>query len=166
MLVLTSARKLKTSNGYDNVYVREGFWETVQEKRHASMILQRELRQDHIAKLSFDKLVTEGVYTYDVFTDRIRSHNRRDKPRTPMFHDTMKEFNKAVAAGKKRVPETFIKEPPLIHDQPYRQNTDHDQQYRQTPTTTSNTDRTPTRTNTIQTEHRPGPVHDPSDHLL
>ena len=131
MLVLTSARKLKTSNGYDNVYVREGFWETVQEKRQAPMILQRELRQDHIAKLSFDKLVTEGVYTYDVFTDRIRSHNRRDKPRTPMFHDTMREFNKAVAAGKKRVPETFIKEPPLIHDQPYRQNTDHDQQYRQ-----------------------------------
>ena len=33
MLVLTSARKLKSSNGYDNVYVREGFWETVQEKR-------------------------------------------------------------------------------------------------------------------------------------
>lgn len=48
-----------------------------------------------------------------------------------MFHDTMREFNKAVAPGKKRVPETFIKEPPLIHDQQYRQNTDHDQQYRQ-----------------------------------
>ena len=63
MLVLTSARKLKTSNGYDNVYVREGFSETIQEKRQAPMILQRELRQDLSAKLSFDKLVTEGVYT-------------------------------------------------------------------------------------------------------
>ena len=32
MLVLTNARKLKTSNGYDNIYVREDFSETVQKK--------------------------------------------------------------------------------------------------------------------------------------
>ena len=30
MLVPTNARKLKTSNGYDNIYVREDFSETVQ----------------------------------------------------------------------------------------------------------------------------------------
>ena len=45
MLVLTNARKLKTSNGYDNIYVKEDFSETLQKKHQALMTLQRELRQ-------------------------------------------------------------------------------------------------------------------------
>ena len=32
MLVLTNARKLKTANGYDNIYVKEDFSETLQKK--------------------------------------------------------------------------------------------------------------------------------------
>ena len=77
MLVLTNARKLKTSN----IYVRVDFSETVQKKRQALMTLQRELRQKgHSAKLRFDKLITEdSMYIYDLFNDRIMRHNRSDK---------------------------------------------------------------------------------------
>ena len=79
--MLTNARKLKTSNGYDNIYVREDFSETVQKKRQVLMTLQKELRQKgHSAKLRFDKLITEdSMYTYDLFNDRIMRHNRSDK---------------------------------------------------------------------------------------
>ena len=113
MLVLTNARKLKTSNGYDNIYVREDFSETVQKKRQALMTLQRELRQKgYSAKLRFDKLITEdSMYTYDLFNDRIIRHNRRDKQPAMPFR------------ARKGVPETFIVEPLLIHEQQRSQNT-------------------------------------------
>ena len=40
-----------------------------------------------------------------------------------MFHDTRRESGKAVTPGKEGVPETFIVEPLLIHEQQRSQNT-------------------------------------------
>ena len=124
MLVLTNARKLKTSNGYD-VYVREDFSETVQKKRQALMTLQRELRP-HSAKLRFDKLITEdSMYTCDLFNDRIMRHNRRDKqpaknPDVPRHEERVRQSGRSWEGG---VPETFIVERLLIHDQQRSHNT-------------------------------------------
>ena len=81
ILVLTNARKLKTSDGYNKTYVREDFSETVQKKRQQLMTLQRELRpKGHSAKLPFDKLISEvSMCTHDLFNDRVTRHNRRHR---------------------------------------------------------------------------------------
>ena len=130
MMVLTSARKMKTANGYDNIYVREDFSVTVQKKRQALVTSQRELRQKgHSVKLRFDKLITEdSLYTCDLFNDRIMRHKRRDKepaknPDVPRHEERVRQSGRSWEG---RVPETFIVEPPLIHDQQRSQNTDLD----------------------------------------
>lgn len=105
MLVLTNARKLKTSN----IYVRVDFSETVQKKRQALMTLQRELRQKgHSAKLRFDKLITEdSMYTYDLFNDRIMRHNRREKqpttnPDVPRHEERVRQSGRSWEGGGAR----------------------------------------------------------------
>ena len=105
-MVLTSARKLKTANGYDNIYVREDFSETVQKKCQALLTLQRELRQKgHGAKLRFDKLITEdSMYTYDLFNDRVMRHNRRDKqpatnPDVPRHEERVQQSGRSWEGG-------------------------------------------------------------------
>ena len=138
MLVLTNARKLKTSNGYDNIYVREDFSETVQKKRQALMTLQRELRP-HSAKLRFDKLITEdSMYTCDLFNDRIMRHNRRDKqpaknPDVPRHEERVRQSGSSWEEGGAR----------NVHR-----------------------GATPDPRPTVQSQHRPGPPQDSSDYLL
>ena len=140
MLVLTNERKLKTSNDYDNIYAREDFSETVQKKCQALMTLQRELRQKgHIAKLRFDKLITEdSMYTCDLFNDRIMRHNRREKqpttnPDVPRHEERVRQSGRSWEGGGAR----------NVHRG-------------------ANPDPRPT----AQTEHRPGPPQDSSDYLL
>lgn len=65
-LVLYNSRKLKSSDQYSSVFVREDFSETVQQKRKALRDLGKKLTEGGIrSKLRFDKLITDStVYTY------------------------------------------------------------------------------------------------------
>lgn len=84
--VLSQARSLKDSDTYCDVYVREDFSETVQEKRRRLLPTQRDLRQrGYKATLSYDKLMTnEAVFVFDVSSGSvIRQERFRRRPTGP-----------------------------------------------------------------------------------
>jgi hypothetical protein len=67
-LILATSRKLKNSELFSDVYVREDFSATVRLKRRALIAKAKELNSTgKKSKLRFDKLVTDsGVYTYSL----------------------------------------------------------------------------------------------------
>ena len=77
--VLSQARRLKGSEAFRDIYVREDFSEIVQKKRKGLLDTQRDLRsRGQRAQLRFDKLVTNnGTFTYDLASQRVmRSESR------------------------------------------------------------------------------------------
>ena len=130
MLVLTNARKLKTSDGYDNIYVKEEFSETVQKKRQALMTLQRDLRQNgQTAKLRFDNSSprTRRIpMTSSVTESSVTTGTTDSQPRILIFHDKVTDFGTAVTLGREGVEETFAMDPSVNQGQQQNQNPDPD----------------------------------------
>ena len=124
MLVLTNARKLKTSDGYDNIYVKEEFSETVQKKRQALMTLQRDLRQNgQTAKLRFDN---SSPRTRRIPMTSSVTESSDNQPRILIFHDKVTDFGTAVTLEREGVEETFAMDPSVNQGQQHNQNPDPD----------------------------------------
>ncbi|KAL8591409.1 hypothetical protein ACOMHN_022215 [Nucella lapillus] len=72
-LILSQAQRLKQTEKCQNVFIREDFSVTVQQKRKELINMQKELRsRGTVAKLRFDKLITDNtVYQFDTNSKQV-----------------------------------------------------------------------------------------------
>ena len=81
MLILRSARNLKNSQMYRNVYVREDFSSMVRQKRNGLKAKAKELYEGgQRPKLRFDKLINgDDVYLYDLDGNKVERVEKKVK---------------------------------------------------------------------------------------
>ena len=113
-LVLRNAKRLGQSEKFSNVFVREDFSETVQEKRRQLGSVQRSMRQrGEFAVLRRDKLMThDSVFSYDLQTGRVtRTRKHWSQPpvttrigRSQFNDQLLDQVAPPIAAGQRVAP--------------------------------------------------------------
>jgi len=101
--ILSKARKLKDSEKFQNVFVREDFSTAVRKKRQGLREKEKQLRNvGQKPKLRFDKLITaDGVFTYDLDKQEIQRLAQRSQRRQGMEDevDTAQEELEGAVGG-------------------------------------------------------------------